>query len=129
MPATVTNIKDAAEKRDRIAAFHVGEGVLEIYERVFQGDPRLRFVLPGAHHYATGLISLSRLEACKQNAQEVIDDAAFVAQHTDSPASNDIYSAIMAAYTVILCFEPVIDLELIKTKAAEAMRFSATRSA
>lgn len=124
--SNVTNIKQAADKRDRLQAVHYGHLVLDVYENVFKGDFRPRFALTVAHDYTKGTVGIAALNNARKWVQAAIDDAAHCAVKADYNGAWKMHPAIMALYAIYFTLEPEIDIKAVSEKAEEAFKYEDT---
>lgn len=121
---TVTDISLARHRRERIEVYHIAESVLPIFQEQFPSDFRGILSITGIQDYGTGVIDERGLALHREHAQNMVDDAALEAAESNSERAWKLHPAVMAAYCILLCLEPVIDLEAIHNKATEAFKYA-----
>lgn len=129
MTATVISIKAAADKRDRMEAFHLCESALPIYEEFFGESLFLRAAMVGAYDYATGLVDKKGLAEYHRDAQAVIDRSAQAMLRAPIGMAKQASGGIMAAYAILESLEQDINLAEVQRKVDKAFSFSPSRRA
>lgn len=118
----------ATDKATRTEAYKIAESVIGIFTNIFPDVATFEMALPVALDVAEGRHDIETMAATREWAYRALQSAMDSACRVDPDKIRKYHAACMAAETVVMALDPVIDLARMKKAAAEAMKYSESPS-
>lgn len=123
-----SNALPATDRAARTEAYNIAESVIGIFTNTFPDVAVFEMALPVALDVAEGRHDLETMATTRGWAYGALQSAMDTSCRVGPDQACKYYAACMAAETVVMALDPVIDIEKMKVVAAEAMKYSESPS-
>lgn len=125
---SASNLSPELERAARIEAYKIAESVIGIFNSAFPDISVIKMALPIALDVAEGRSDHEVMAATQEWAHGALQGAMDTTCRVGPNQIWKYHAACMAAQTVVMALDPVIDLDRMKKAAAEAMKYSESPS-